>query len=195
MEERKLSWGDRLLNPIVKRTPLWIKPNHLSFARMPVALFVAVLLRVGSHFLGILFIAFAVFLDALDGALARWRGEQTKLGEWLDPCADKVMVVGILLTNGRGHFPFELIIVTASIEVILALGRLLASLLGKSGKANAFGKIKMWLQSTAVIGLVAGVDWTLDVANITLWAALVFAVLSVVFHARDIFARSQPAAG
>ena len=31
--------------------------------------------------------------DALDGLIARWSGQKTTLGAWLDPMADKLLLV------------------------------------------------------------------------------------------------------
>ncbi len=189
--ERKLSLGDWLLNPIVKRIRKPIKPNHLSLARIPITFLVVVFLAFDWNILGVSFLSLAVFLDLIDGPLARWRGEQSSVGEWLDPLADKVMVIGILLFYGWTHFPPELIVATAIVEMMLIFGRRIKTRLGKNAKANSWGKIKVWFQSAAVIGLTAHTDWTIAVANAALRVALVFAGLSVIFHIRDISRRTR----
>jgi phosphatidylglycerophosphate synthase len=194
-EERKLNWRDQALKPIVEVFPPWVKPNHLTYARAALVVPVAACLWHDLNILAVVFLSIAVLLDMLDGAMARIRNHQTSNGEWLDAYADKLLIVGLLLIYGWDHFPAALIWIVFMLEAVLCLGRPIKIWLGKSGKANAFGKIKMWLQSAAVIGLAAHASWTLVVANVTLWSALVFASLSVIFHLRDIFARSQPAAG
>jgi len=45
----------------------------------------------------VLFITAAI-TDLLDGALARWRNEQTKLGAYLDPIADKLLLLASFIT-------------------------------------------------------------------------------------------------
>lgn len=187
MEERKLSWGDRRLNPIVRQIPPWIKPNHLSFARVPITLLAVVSLAVGWNAVAVFLLSLAVLFDLLDGPLARHRKEESKTGAWLDPCADKVMIMGILLIFGWGHFPIALIMVTAVLEVLLVFGRWIKIRLGKNVRSNGWGKIKMWFQSAAVIGFAAHAGWTLFVANIALWTALGLAGLSIFFHIRDLW--------
>src|SRR5688500_16802521 len=68
----------------------------------------------------------AVVTDALDGLIARrWPGQRTNLGAWLDPMADKLLLVttfvvltlpGIPLTN---HLPLWLTILMISRDVVI----------------------------------------------------------------------------
>jgi cardiolipin synthase len=74
--------------------------------------------------------ALAVFVtagitDALDGLLARWSGEKTTLGAWLDPMADKLLIVstfivlawpGLGLTN---QLPVWLTVCVISRDVVI----------------------------------------------------------------------------
>jgi len=192
MEEKRVVRGtDRLVAPLAKRVPRSVKPNHLTYARAAMLAPVVAFLWRDWNVLAVVFLGLAVFLDILDGAVARLRGEQSANGEWLDAYADKVLIVGLLIIYGWDHFPAALVWAIVGVEVCLSLGRPIKIWLGKSGKANSFGKMKMWCQSAGVIGLAAGAGWTLYVANFFLWAALGFAVLSVIWHIRDIFARSK----
>ena len=74
--------------------------------------------------------ALAVFLlagvtDALDGVIARWSGQKTTLGAWLDPMADKLLLVTtfivltlpqISLTN---HVPIWLTVLVISRDIVI----------------------------------------------------------------------------
>ena len=187
MEERgKVRGTDRLVAPFVKLIPKSVKPNHLTYARAAMVAPVAAFLWQGLHILAVIFLALAVVLDIFDGAVARLRSEQSANGEWLDAYADKLLIVGLLLIYGWDYFPAVLIWAIFGTEAFLSVGRLVKIRLGKSGKANSFGKMKMWCQSAGVIGLAAGAGWTLYLANFFLWAALVFAALSIAWHIRDI---------
>lgn len=186
MEKAKPRGTDHLLNPIVKRIPIWIKPNHLSFIRAPMALPVAACLWQGWHALAVILLALAIISDILDGPLARHRGEESQTGEWLDPYADKVLIIGLLLIFGWSNFPTGLMITIFAVEFFLIIGQPIKRRRGKSAKANSWGKSKMWLQSAAVIGLATGAAWTLFAANLFLGIALLFAIISLLGHARDI---------
>lgn len=190
-EPRRIRGTDIFLGFAVGLIPKWIKPNHLSLARAAMIVPVAIFLWHNLNTLAVALLALAVLLDILDGALARIRGEQSTSGEWLDVLADKVLIVGLLLIFGRNNFPALLIIAIVLVEVLLTVGRPIKMKLGKSGRANRWGKIKMWCQSAAVIGLAANTDWALFLANVFLWAALGFAVMSLTGHIRDILTKAR----
>ncbi len=184
----KVHGTDWLVAPFIRFIPRSVKPNHLTYARAAMVAPVVALLRQGWNVLAVILLALAVVLDIFDGALARLRGEQSANGEWLDAYADKLLIVGLLLIYGWDYFPAVLVWAIFGAEIFLSLGRLIKLWLGKSGKANSFGKMKMWCQSAGVIGLAAGAGWTLYLANYFLWAALAFAVLSITWHIRDVVA-------
>lgn len=193
MEGRKIRAIDRSLAWVVQRIPRWMKPNHISAGRIALVPFVAVLFGYGQNFWASVFLTIAVASDAVDGALAKARGQKSRLGEWFDPCADKLLVVTLLILDGRlsgwSHFPFEFIILAVALEVALTMGRPIKSLFGKSNGANRWGKMKMWFQSVAVFGFVVGDGWTIAAANLYLGVAVILAAMSLAGHIRDIFAR------
>jgi phosphatidylglycerophosphate synthase len=137
---------------------------------------------------------FAVVLDIFDGPLARIRKEESKEGEWLDAYADKVLVIGLFwlfwFWDSGGITIGPLAAITAA-EVILVIGRPFKMKRGKSGRANNWGKAKMWYQSLAVVSITAGQECTVGATHNLLWIALGLGLLSLTFHIRDIFARSQ----
>jgi cardiolipin synthase (CMP-forming) len=99
-----------------------------------------------------LFILAAV-TDALDGYLARRYGAVSKLGEFLDPVADKLMVSAaliVLISLGRVDSLVALVIIGREIAVS-ALREWMAKI-GKSSNiaVNSMGKIKTIAQMTAI---------------------------------------------
>jgi cardiolipin synthase (CMP-forming) len=99
--------------------------NQLTILRM-LLIPVFVILLVYDH-LGAAFAVFVVagITDALDGLAARLSGERTAIGAWLDPAADKLLLVttlivltlpGIPLAN---HIPLWLTIVVISRDVVI----------------------------------------------------------------------------
>jgi len=73
-------------------------PNALSAARVLLALAAAVLFLLwGPHLLPVFMCVAASLLDLLDGWLARRMGQVTRLGEHLDPLADKILMTVIFL--------------------------------------------------------------------------------------------------
>src|SRR5688500_5284456 len=87
----------------------------------------AFVLLVVYGYLGCSLVAFLVagITDALDGLIARRAGQRTSLGAWLDPMADKLLLVttfivltlpGITLTN---HLPLWLTIIVISRDIVI----------------------------------------------------------------------------
>ncbi|MFC1598930.1 CDP-alcohol phosphatidyltransferase family protein [Patescibacteria group bacterium] len=82
---------DYIFLPLVKILPDWVTPNHLSALRL--CMFLPLILLMLLHFyktVAVLFL-FAAILDGVDGSMARYRNQETKLGAILDPTADKVV--------------------------------------------------------------------------------------------------------
>ena len=127
--------------------------NQLTFLRiLAVPAFVLLLLY------GYLGWALVVFLgagatDALDGLIARRANQRTSLGAWLDPMADKLLVVTTFITltlpgvNVTNHIPLwltvllisrDIVIVSVVAVVNLAIGprTFRPSLLGKAATAT-----------------------------------------------------------
>ena len=99
--------------------------NQLTILR--IALIPAFVLLVVYGYLGaaLLVFSFAGLTDALDGLIARRAGQRTSLGAWLDPMADKLLLVttfvvltlpGIQLTN---HLPLWLTVLVISRDVVI----------------------------------------------------------------------------
>jgi cardiolipin synthase len=99
--------------------------NQLTILR--IMLIPAFVLLVVYDYLGSALLVFMVAgaTDALDGLIARRAGQRTSLGAWLDPMADKLLLVttfivltlpGIPLTN---HVPLWLTILMISRDVVI----------------------------------------------------------------------------
>ena len=75
--------------------------------------------------------AFAAFTDLLDGYVARQRGSQSRLGAFLDPMADKMLLISSFVTlTWLKALPFWIAAVVISRDVILVVGALLIHMAG-----------------------------------------------------------------
>jgi cardiolipin synthase len=85
---------------------------------------------------GAMWIAFVLFLaagvsDAVDGYLAKRFQMATELGAYLDPLADKALIVSIYLTLGiNGFIPRWLVILVVSRDILIVGGIMLSWLVG-----------------------------------------------------------------
>jgi cardiolipin synthase len=86
---------------------------------------------------GAMWIAFVLFVaagisDAVDGFLAKRFGMASELGAYLDPLADKALIVSIYLTLGiNGLIPQWLVILVVSRDILIVGGIMLSWLIGK----------------------------------------------------------------
>ena len=88
--------------------------------------------------------------DAVDGYLAKTFNQQTTLGAYLDPLADKLLVVSVYIALGTaGHLPSWLVIAVVSRDILIVLGVVLLRVVGQPltirplvvSKANTFGQL------------------------------------------------------
>ena len=118
--------------------------------------------------------------DGIDGYLARRHGT-TRSGAFLDPLADKVLVLGAMFTLvGRGVFPVLPVAIIAVREVVISLYRTFAGAKGVSIPATPVAKLKTVFQQMAVaVALcpVTAVDGRWLWLTL-LWVAVVLTVVS-----------------
>lgn len=132
----------------------------------------------------------AMTTDWFDGRIARRRGRTSELGSLLDPVADKILVIAVLVVLvGKGVFPAWMVAAIVAREFLISGLRLAAIERGVVMRARDLGKLKTWSQATAaaVGGLAAAGAWDDSVA----WWALVVALVLTWVSGLD-YARSAP---
>jgi CDP-diacylglycerol--glycerol-3-phosphate 3-phosphatidyltransferase len=133
-----------------------------------------------------LFIA-AMTTDWLDGRIARRRGHSTSLGTLLDPVADKLLVLSVLIVLiDRDVFPAWMVVAIVAREFLVSGLRLAALERGVVIAARDLGKLKTWSQAVAaaVGGFAAAGAWRDDAAWWALLVALVLTWVSGLDYAR-----------
>ena len=97
----------------------------------------------------------ASMTDWVDGYLARSRNEVTNFGKFMDPIADKLLVMSaFVLLVGDGRMTGVSCIIILSREFIISGFRLIASDRGMVLAAGKLGKIKTTLQIIAIVLLL-----------------------------------------
>jgi CDP-diacylglycerol---glycerol-3-phosphate 3-phosphatidyltransferase len=124
--------------------------------------------------------------DGVDGWLARRHGT-TRSGAFLDPLADKVLVLGALVALVVvGRFWWVPVAIIAVREVLVSLWRVHLGRRGLAVPASRSAKAKTLVQAFAVGFALAppleGVAW---LADVVLWAGVVLTVGSGVQYALD----------
>lgn len=98
-------------------------PNLLSLLRLAlVPVFLWLLLGPHEDGLAIVILMFAGFSDWLDGKLARWLNQMSRLGQLLDPAADRLYIMAILIAFLlRDILPWWVIAALVGRELVLAV--------------------------------------------------------------------------
>ncbi len=126
--------------------------------------------------------ALAALTDLLDGYVARRRGSQSRLGAFLDPMADKLLLIASFVTlTYLKVLPFWIAAVVITRDVILLLGVVLIQMMGArihprptwAGKAATFFQIL-----TVLAGLLSRYFKVPAAATGVIWLAALFTVVS-----------------
>ena len=149
--------------PLNSGHPIWNLPNMLTLLRIALVPVMAVLLLSPSREAG--FWAAAVFAvasttDWLDGYLARRMGIVTNFGKFLDPIADKLIVMAaLIMILPFNRVPAWMVLVILGREIIITGLRGIASTEGIVIPASNLGKFKTIFQIVAILGLLLHYDY------------------------------------
>jgi CDP-diacylglycerol--glycerol-3-phosphate 3-phosphatidyltransferase len=159
-----------------KRPTIWNLPNALTVSRIfVVPLLVVVLLTPFSedwfglprHLLGVALFLGAAFTDYLDGKIARSRQQVSRLGQLLDPIADKLLISAALISLVENQLaPAWAVVVIVGREFAVTGLRSIAATEGIIISASRMGKVKMLAQVvTVALLIVAGAAGKPPVSN------------------------------
>jgi len=133
-------------------------PNKLSMLRICMIPFFVVFALMEAQWAQLLALAIFVIAsltDLLDGKIARARGLVTNFGKFIDPIADKLLVMSAMLVLvGQGRMPSWICIIMLGREFAISGFRLVAADSGKVIAAGWLGKVKTVTQMTAIIMLL-----------------------------------------
>lgn len=133
-------------------------PNFLTLLRLlAIPIFLILLMDARwAEALGV-FVAAGV-TDALDGAIARLTQTKTTLGAYLDPAADKLLLVAAFLALGfMQEVPRWLVVIVLSRDVILVLGYFLLFVMTQNAmevRPSIAGKLSTFLQLSTVAAVM-----------------------------------------
>lgn len=171
-------------------------PNKLTVLRVILVPVFLVFLMVSSisynYIFALVVFAIASLTDLFDGYLARKNNQVTTFGKFLDPLADKVLVLSAMICFIElGLASSVAVVIIIAREFMVTSIRLVAlSSDGKVIPANIMGKIKTVIQMTSVVTILALcgasqifpiIGSTLDIpfiANLLMWISAAITVVS-----------------
>ncbi|MFY9561225.1 MAG: CDP-alcohol phosphatidyltransferase family protein [Terriglobales bacterium] len=167
-------------------------PNQLTLLRMIFLPFIVINV-VGHHYVwALVLFVLAGISDGLDGLLARTLHQQTLLGQYLDPIADKLLMSTMFLVLSIEHralvpWKFTVVVFSRDISILLISGVLFMIAGLKDFRPSIFGKANTFAQVAAIFfALLLLVKPVLGVSialKFFLRATFFFTILSAVHYA------------
>lgn len=156
-------------------------PNLVTFVRIVlIPVFVTALIYKRYDQALVLFVC-AGISDALDGLLARTTGQKSELGAFLDPLADKfLLVTSYILFSVYGWVPLWLTITIISRDLIIVLGWLLMYLVYRTTtvRPTMLGKAAIALELLLAISILLSINFS-AVPRPGSWAFWLVAVTTI----------------
>jgi cardiolipin synthase len=166
-------------------------PNLITLARILLVPVVVWAITSGEMRVAFLLFFAAGASDAVDGFLAKRFGMQTELGAYLDPLADKAMIVSIYVALGIANvIPRWLVILVVSRDIMIVSAIMLSWLVGRPvtlkphpvSKLNTVAQILLALLVLAALGFGFNADW--EINGLTALVALL-TLASVAFYVAE----------
>jgi cardiolipin synthase len=137
----------------VKLSQLLSAPNQLTLLRMMFVPFIVIKLVEGHYSSALILFVLAGFSDGLDGLLARTLKQQTVLGQYLDPIADKLLLSTMFMVLSILHkipWKFTVLVFSRDITILLASAVLYAIAGLRDFRPSVFGKANTFAQVAAI---------------------------------------------
>jgi cardiolipin synthase len=187
----------------------WTVANQLTLLRMALIPAFVILVVYGKPGWALVTFGVAGVTDGLDGLIARRAGQKTSLGAWLDPMADKLLLVTTFVvltvpgTDLVNRFPFWLtiLVITRDVVIVTTVAIVTAVLGVRTFQPSIFGKAAtgVYVVTCVVLMWFNYLGRTSILVDVGIWASLVITLVSgfhyIAHAARIINAPSAPAAG
>ena len=188
----------------MKLSQILSAPNQLTLARMAFLPFIVIKLLDGHYRAALILFVLAGFSDGLDGLLARRLKQQTLLGQYLDPIADKMLLSTVFLVLSIVHLiPWKFTVLVFSRDIcILLVSAVLYTIAGlRDFRPSIFGKANTFAQLAAVVFVmllqVNHAKWVWVARTTFLRATFMFTIVSglhyVYLVGRRLHAAGHPA--
>lgn len=189
----------------MKLSQLLTAPNQLTLLRMMFLPFIVINMLNGHYRWALILFVLAGLSDGLDGLLARMLKQQTMLGQYLDPIADKLLLSTMFLVLAILHkiaWKFTVLVFSRDISILCASAVLYTIAGLRDFRPSIFGKANTFAQVAAIFFVLLmqiQPDRWVAIARLTfLRATFTFTIISglhyVLLVGQRLHANSQAAA-
>ncbi len=173
----------------LKFSQILTAPNQLTLVRLAFLPFIIIEMFEGRYGWALLLFVLAGLSDGLDGLLARLLHQQTLLGQYLDPIADKMLLSTVFMVLSiLGKIPWKYTVMVFSRDVcIVLISGLLYTIVGlRDFRPSIFGKANTFAQLAAVFFVmfyqVDHVKWVSVGEKTFLRATFAFTIVSALHY-------------
>jgi cardiolipin synthase (CMP-forming) len=173
----------------VKFSQIFTAPNQLTLLRMIFVPFIVIHLVDGHYLWALIVFVIAGFSDGLDGLLARTLHQQTLLGQYLDPIADKFLLSTMFLVLSILHkipWKYTVMVFSRDISILIASAVLFVIAGLRNFRPSIFGKANTFSQISAVFFVmllqVHVARWVWIARTVFLRATFIFTILSALHY-------------
>jgi cardiolipin synthase len=160
--------------------------NQLTITRMLLIPAFVILLLYGYRGWALVTFFAAGLTDMLDGLIARWTGQKTTLGTWLDPMADKLLLVTmfVMLTlpdiGSANRLPlwFTVLVISRDVAIVVTVAVVNLAVGRRTFRPSIYGKIATAMY---VVTGVAALYFNYVGRTSSIVQALVYASLAITF--------------
>jgi cardiolipin synthase len=160
--------------------------NQLTITRMLLIPAFVILLMYGYRGWALLTFFGAALTDVFDGLIARWTGQKTTLGAWLDPMADKLLLVTmfVMLTlpdiGAPNRLPlwFTVLVISRDVCIVATVAVFNLAVGRRTFRPSMFGKVAT---ATYIVTGVAALYFNYLNQPSQLVHALIYASLAITF--------------
>ena len=165
-------------------------PNQLTLLRMIFLPFIVINVVKQDFKWALALFVLAGLSDGLDGLLARTLHQQTVLGQYLDPIADKLLMSTMFLVLSIEHqipWKYTVVVFSRDISILLISGVLFMIAGLRNFRPSIFGKANTCAQIGAIFFVlllqVATRRWVWITATVLLRATFIFTIVSALHYA------------
>ena len=160
-------------------------PNKLTLFRIfliPVLIIMMLSNLESKYLISCIIFIVASITDAMDGHIARKYNLVTDFGKFMDPLADKLLVIAALTCMiEAGLVAAWMVIIIVSRELTVSILRAIAAADGKVIAASGGGKIKTITQMLSVVVLLLGAQYNNETILLVGWVLILVATLITLY--------------
>jgi cardiolipin synthase len=166
----------------------WTAPNQLTLLRLFFVPFIAICIMEERFQAALVLVVIAGLSDGLDGLLARRLHQQTRLGEYLDPIADKLLLSSLFLVLSSNHiiaWRYTVLVFSRDLGILI-ISALLYAVGLRDFRPGIFGKINTACQIGAVFFALLAQVYPLEAIwmakRVLLYAVFTFTIASAAHY-------------